>query len=221
VTTEACRRWREMLGAYLLGHLSSEERVGLEAHIDGCGDCRGELEELRPVSRSLSSADPSHLGAPPPPPPELADRVFARVRAARRAQRRRRWSIAAAAAIVAVAVAVPVTLALRPESAQRDVERFEFQTLPAGVIAEATLYKRKAGVEVWIEYEGLTPGATYAVWVERPSGERVKCGEFISPRGKWHFVVPSTVTRLDTAAVGVSKDGLLVMRAPVTPPEAT
>jgi predicted anti-sigma-YlaC factor YlaD len=219
VTTEACRRWRETLGAYLLGHLTSEERVGLEAHLDGCADCRTELEELRPVSRSLSSADPSHLGTPPPPPPELADRVFARVRAARRAQRRRRWSIAVAAAVAAVAIAVPVTLALLPESSHSDIEKFQFQALPAGVVAEATLYKRQAGVEVWIEYEGLTPGATYAVWVERPSGERVKCGEFVTPKGKWHFVVASTVTRLDTAAVGVSTAGVVVMRAPVSPPK--
>jgi hypothetical protein len=89
------------------------------------------------------------------------------------------------------------------------------------VTAEATLYKRKAGVEVWIEYEGLTPGATYAVWVERPSGERVKCGTFVTPNGRWHVVMPSTVARLDTAAVGVStSEGIFVMRAPVTPPQS-
>lgn len=222
VTTEACRRWRELLGAYLLGHLTHEERVGLEAHLDGCAECRAELAELRPVSGALASADATHLGAPPEPPAELADRVYARVRAARRAHRRRRWGVALAAAIVAVAVAVPVTLAVRPDRRRADdIEKFSFKTLPVGVVAEATLYKRKSGVEVWIEYEGLEPDRWYAVWVERASGERVKCGEFFNPRGDWHFVVPSPVTRVDTAAVGMStKAGELVMRAPVTPPKS-
>ena len=87
-----------MLGAYLLGHLPPEERVGLEAHLDGCAECRAELAELGPVSGALAAADPTHLGAPPEPPAELADRVFARVRAARRSHRRRRWTVALAAA---------------------------------------------------------------------------------------------------------------------------
>jgi len=214
MTTDACRRWREMLGAYLLGHLSPEERIGLEAHLDGCADCTTELEELRPVTASLSSADPTHLGAPPPPPPELAERVFARIRTARRAQHRRRWSIAAAAALAAAIVAVSVTLALQPAGKSRDVEKFAFTTLPSGVSAEATLYKRKPGVEVWIEVEGLTPGTTYAVWVERQTGERVRCGTFNAVNGDAHVVLPSNVQRGDTAAVGVSTtDGQDVMRA--------
>jgi len=218
VTTEACRRWREMLGAYLLGHLSAEERVGLEAHLDGCADCRTELDELRPVTRSLSSADPAHLGEPPPPPPELAERVFARVRAARRAQRRRRWKTAAVAAVAAAVVAVSVTLALHPADNRHDVEKFAFTTLPSGVTAEATLYKRKPGVEVWIEVSGLAPGTTYAVWVERATGDRVRCGTFNAVNGDAHVVLPSNVQRGDTAAVGVSTtDGQTVMRAPVTP----
>ena len=221
MTIEACRRWRELLGAYLLGHLAPEERVGLEAHLDGCAECRAELAELRPVSGALAAADPKHLGAPPEPPAELADRVYARVRAARRAHRRRRWSVAVAAAIVAVAVAVPVTLAVRPDRRRSDeVEKFRFQTIPVGVVAEATLYKRARGVEVWIEYEGLKPGETYALWVEKPSGERVKCGEFYNPIGNWHVVMPSPLRRLDTTAVGLSTTaGTLVMRAPVSPPK--
>lgn len=221
MTTEACRRWRELLGAYLFGHVSPEERVGLEAHLDGCAECRAELAELRPVSGALAAADPTHLGAPPEPPAELADRVFASVRAARRAHRRRRWGVALAAAIVAVAVAVPMTLAVRPDRRRSDdVERFAFRTIPVGVVAEATLYKRSRGIEVWIEYEGLKPGETYALWVERASGERVKCGEFYNPIGNWHVVMPSPLRRLDTAAVGLStKAGELVMRAPVTRPK--
>ncbi|MGH2785614.1 MAG: anti-sigma factor family protein, partial [Actinomycetota bacterium] len=63
MTTDACRHWRELLGAYVLGHLATDERVALEAHVDGCSGCRAELDELRPVAGALPEADPAHLGA--------------------------------------------------------------------------------------------------------------------------------------------------------------
>jgi putative zinc finger protein len=219
MTLEGCRRWRELLGAYLLDRLTPKERVGLTAHLDGCADCRSELEELRPVAASLSAADPVHIGTRPEPPAELAERVFANVRAVRRAHARRRWLVRGMAGLAAASIALSVALVLKPEP-KRDREDFAFTVLPAGVVAEATLYHRTAGVEVWIQVEGLQPGATYSVWVERLSGERVRCGTFNSVTGDSHIVLPSTVQRPDTAAVGVSdRAGRVVMRAPVTPPQ--
>ena len=224
VTTEACRRWRETLGAYLLGHLSPEERVGLEAHVDGCRDCRAELEELRPVAVSLADADPGHLGKAPAPPPDLADRVFARVRDRRRLERRRRFAFRAGAGIAAAVIALSVVVALRPEPPHAQKERFSFTALPVGTKAIATLYtyEEDPRVEVWIEYEGLTPGVIYAVWVERASGDRVRCGTFDALDGRHHTVLTSSVSRSDAAAVGLtSADGRQVLRAPVTAPERT
>lgn len=222
VTTEACRRWREMFGAYLLGHLAPEERVGLEAHLDGCADCRAELAELRPVAAALAQADPAHLGAPPAPPSDLGDRVFANVRDARRLARRRRVALRVGAGIAAVVIALTVFVVTRPaEEARAEKEDFAFVALPAGVDAIATLYTYRTDprVEVWIEYEGLTPGVTYAVWVERASGERVRCGTFDAIDGRHHTVLASKVARSEAAAVGfTSTDGRQVFRAPVTEP---
>jgi hypothetical protein len=208
-----------MFGAYLLGHVGVEERIALEAHVDGCVECRAELADLRPVADALGAADPAHLGTPPPPPPELADRVLARVQFARRLERRRRFALRATAGIAAAVIAMSAVAILRPDRPHRDGEQFTFPTLPPGVQAVATLYKRPElpGVEVWLEVAGLTPGATYAVWVERTSGEHVRCGTFDAIDGKAHVVLPSTVKRGDAAAIGVSTpDGQLVMRAPVT-----
>jgi len=220
MTTEVCRRRREMFGAYLLGHLTPEERVGLEAHLDGCADCRAELAELRPVAAALAAADPAHLGTPPAPPPDLADRVFAQVRDARRLERRRKLSLRLGAGIAAVVVALSVFVVTRPDRPSRaDKEDFAFTALPAGVEALATLYTYKTDprVEVWIEYEGLTPGVTYAVWVERATGERVRCGTFDAIEGRHHTVLASKVSRDEAAAVGLtSTDGTQVLRAPVT-----
>ena len=223
MTSEGCRPWRELLGAYVLGHLATDERVALEAHVDGCAACRGELDELRPLARALPAADPAHLGTRPAPPADLADRVAARVRAARKIQLRRRWKVGVAAVAAAAIVAVTtlaVSNAMQPErGSEREV--FAFPVLPAGVIATAFLYppeKGTPGVEVWLEVEGLEPGGSYAVWVERVStGERVRCGTFHAVEGQTHIVLPSIVGRADTGAVGVSTaEGQFVMRAPVT-----
>lgn len=219
---ERCRPWRELLGAYALGQLATDERIALEAHVDGCAACSEELDEIRPVARALPAADPAHLGTRPAPPADLADRVRARIREARRRRASRRLRVGigavAAAALVAVGTLV-VSSALGPERSEREV--FAFPVLPAGVEATAFLYPPKEGtpgVEVWLEVDGLVPDAVYAVWVERAStGERVGCGTFKAVDGEAHIVLPSTVDRADTGAVGVSTaDGEFVMRAPVT-----
>ena len=44
--TESCREWRESLGAYALGQLGEEERLQLDAHLEGCPRCRAKLVKL-------------------------------------------------------------------------------------------------------------------------------------------------------------------------------
>ena len=216
--TEACRRWREMLGAYLLGHLTADERVGLEAHLDGCAECRAELAELKPVASALAAADPGHLGTPPAPPVELADRVFEHVRAGRRLANRRRWALRIGAGVAAAAVAISVAVIVRP-APKPQKEEVAFTTVPAGVVASATLYKRPAGVEVWLQVRGLKTGKTYSLWVERTDGKHIECGTFYVVPGIEHVVLPSDVKRADTVAVGVDDEhGHNVLRAPVGPP---
>jgi hypothetical protein len=223
MTPDGCRPWREMLGAYVLGQLAADERVALEAHVDGCAACTVELDELRPVARALPEADPAHLGARPAPPAGLADRVAAAIRDARTTQVRRRWTrgiAAVAAAVIVVVTTLAVSSALQPDRGSgREV--FAFPVLPAGVIATAFLYPPEEGtpgVEVWLEVDGLEPGARYAVWVERRStGERVGCGSFRAVDGAAHVVLPSEVEREDTGGIGVStSEGEFVMMAPVT-----
>ena len=223
MTPEGCRPYRETLGAYVLGHLATDERVALEAHVDGCEACTAELEELRPVAAALPSADPAHLGARPAPPAGLGDRVANAIRDARKTRIRRRWTrgvAALAAAALVAATTLVIANALEPERGAGR-EEFAFPVLPAGVIAKAYLYPPEEGtpgVEVWLEVDGLEPGARYAVWVERRStGERVGCGSFRAVNGAAHIVLPSEVERSDTGAIGVSTaEGQFVMMAPVT-----
>ena len=91
MTADHSREWRESLGAYALGHLSDDERAGLEAHLEGCPECRAELESLSSVARLLPLADPEQLDTPPSLPRGLGDRVMASIAGERRRSRRRRF----------------------------------------------------------------------------------------------------------------------------------
>ena len=74
-TRNDCRDWRELLGVYALGQLEGDERSGLEAHLEGCAQCREELALLEPVARMLPHADPERFESAPQPPPELGKRI--------------------------------------------------------------------------------------------------------------------------------------------------
>jgi anti-sigma factor RsiW len=54
--------YKDEVGAYLLGALTDAERSAFEDHLDGCPECRHELERLRPASellpRSVEQVEP-------------------------------------------------------------------------------------------------------------------------------------------------------------------
>jgi anti-sigma-K factor RskA len=54
--------YREDVGAYLLGALTDLERQAFEHHLEGCAECREELERLRPAAevlpRSVEQVEP-------------------------------------------------------------------------------------------------------------------------------------------------------------------
>jgi anti-sigma-K factor RskA len=62
VTTEDHRGYRDDVGAYLLGALPDPERAAFEAHLEGCAECREEVDRLRPAAdllpRSVEQVEP-------------------------------------------------------------------------------------------------------------------------------------------------------------------
>jgi hypothetical protein len=56
--------YREEIGAYLLGALTDLERQAFEQHLARCGECRAEIEELRPAADAL----PRSVEQVEPPP---------------------------------------------------------------------------------------------------------------------------------------------------------
>lgn len=55
-------RWTDRLSDYLDGDLPDNERVALEAHLDGCAECTAVLDDLRRIvqrARTISPAPPT------------------------------------------------------------------------------------------------------------------------------------------------------------------
>lgn len=186
--TENCREWRESLGAYALGQLEGDERVGLEAHLEGCASCRAELASLEPVARMLPHAEPARfVGPAPQPPPELGQRIAATIESERRQLRRQRsrrrlfggFALGGAAAAVAAVLLLFVFAGSDEGTPQQQVR---FASLPPGVKIDATLEPHAFGTEIHMYVHGVPSGTLCRVWLRGPNGESYPAGTF---RYRW------------------------------------
>jgi Putative zinc-finger len=183
-----CREWRESLGAYALGQLSADERAGLEAHLDGCPQCRSELASLEPVAKMLPHADPAQFeSAAPVPPPELGARIAATIKAEKeRGRQRRRRRVfggfvlggATAAALATLVLAVFVF----QDGSSNPEQHIRFASLPQGVTIDATLDPHAYGTEIRMYVHGIASGTLCTVSLRGPNGASYPAGTF---RYRW------------------------------------
>ncbi len=216
--TDGCREWRESLGAYALDQLPDEERAGLEAHLEGCPECRAELESLESVARMMPLADPEHFGTSPVPPPELGDRVAASIRDERRSLRRRRRRLGVAfggATAVATAAAVLAIFVLSGGSGPEAEQRVAFGSLPAGMKITATLEPRAFGTEVHMYVTGVRSGTLCRVTLRGLRGARLPAGTFRYRYGTDEEAVLSSALDLSSTRSIVVSVGSRTFSAPV------
>ncbi len=178
---DQCRDWRGALGAAALGRIEPGEQLALQAHLDGCPECRAELRELRSVADALPLADPEHVGTTRvEPTPMLGEQVrlrVARERNARRARSRGRF-VAAVAAAVAIAAGLVAFMVVAPTSSPPVKGRTVALVADEGAGATATLRPRNAGTEVRFHVSGLHDGDVYWLWLTDASGQRLAAGTF-------------------------------------------
>jgi hypothetical protein len=114
---DTCRWARQRLHAYVLGALDEDEQRRLEAHLEGCTECRQLAAELAETASALPAA--LATASPLRPPASLKDRLIAEVDRRARPPRRTWWRPRAALALAGVAVAaLLVTWNIRLENAQ-------------------------------------------------------------------------------------------------------
>jgi hypothetical protein len=204
--SKSCREWRESLGAFALGHGSSEERAGIEAHLEGCAECRAEVESLVAVSRLLPHAEPAHFGPAPLPPPELGKRIAATIGAERRSQRRqrrRRLGLGLGGAAAAAAVAIFV---LSGDGGPGPEQHVAFHSLPRGVKIAATLEPQAFGTEIHMYVKGIRSGTLCQVYMRGPGGGDISAGTF---RYRWGGDASAVLS----AALDLSRAKALVVHA--------
>jgi hypothetical protein len=222
--TERCREWRESLGAYALGHLDAGERAGIEAHLEGCPDCRAEVEALSGVVALLPHADPERFGPVPQPPSDLGRRILAGFDADRRMtkqrRRRRRFGFALGGGIAAAAAAV-LALVILPGGDGGPEQHVEFASLPAGVKIGAVLEPHGYGTEIRMYVSGIRSGTLCRVFLAGPGGTRYSAGSF---RYRWgedsEAELSSALDLSRTTAIGVHAGGRTFV-APVDGPTAS
>ena len=224
-TRNDCREWRELLGAYALGHLAGGERAGLEAHLEGCGACREELGALEPVARMLPHADPARFERAPEPPPELGRRIASTIegKKERARQRRRRRTLGGFAfgGVAAAAVAAVLLLFVFGGSDPSASQPVRFTDLPEGVSIDATLEPHAYGTEIHMYVHGVPSGTLCRVWLRGPKGESYPAGTFRYRWGDDSDAVLSSALDISRTRELVVDTGKRTFVAPVNSPGAT
>jgi len=207
--TDECREWRHSLGAYVLGDLPADERAGVQAHLEGCAECRAEAESLKSVAVLLPLADPDRVERPAPQPsPELAERIEATIggerKRGRQRRQRRRFGFALGG-MAAAAAAAALAIAILPGGGGGEPEQqVEFGALPGGVKIYATLEPHAYGTEIHMYVKGVRSGTLCRVYLRGPHGERVPAGTFTYRWGDDSDAVLSSALDLSrTRAIGV------------------
>ena len=177
---EEHHRYREQIGALLLGVLDEGERKAMQRHLSSCHVCQAEVRALEPVVGALADAAPDRIDEDPLPPEDLEESTLApilgEIHSARRRRRRLGWSALAAAAICVVVIGLAgFTWLLEPAVA---MEPLSFSVAP-GMEVEGHLIKHDWGTEIRLVVSGSRDGQTYRVTLVSKDGERVNAGTFI------------------------------------------
>jgi hypothetical protein len=204
---------RHLLGGYVLGGLSPDDRRRFEDHLEACAECRDELGRYAPLPGLLRQAEA--VPAPEPElPPDLLPRLLAEVRR-RRAARRRFLLVAAAAAVVAF-VAVGA-LALWPEDGPPPASEggtvVAFQSVGDWECdAEAELIEKGWGTELVLTASSLPEDGPFSLAVTATDGtEQLAATWGATPAGRASVSGATSIQREDIASVRVlGPDGPLL-----------
>jgi hypothetical protein len=217
-TRNDCRDWRELLGVYALGQLEGDERAGLEAHLDGCAQCRAELALLEPVARMLPHADPERFESAPQPPPELGARLAATIAGERQQTEKRRrrrlfGGFALGGATAALAAAVLAIFVLGGGSGGEPAKHVKFAS--QGVSIDATLEPHAYGTEIRMYVHGVESGTLCKVSLRGPGGVSYPAGTFRYRWGEDSEAVLSSALDLSRTRAVVVRAGKRTFVAPL------
>ncbi len=208
-------RHRDDIAPYLLGALPASEKLALERHIEGCEECRRELEQLR-VGVDALARSPEPLIPPPWLKRSLMRAARARSEARRRFALRTRVALAASAAALIAGIAIGYALSGSGSSGTSRViaARVDRSRLPR---ASATLALGSEGA--YLRVIGLPPpaaGHVYEAWIGRGRGVTPAGLMTSSSDGRAVVQLSGSLSRASAVMVTVEPAG--GSRLPTTPP---
>ncbi|MEV8372103.1 zf-HC2 domain-containing protein [Kribbella sp. NPDC056861] len=175
------RRLRELLGGFALGQLTPAERTAVQAHLDGCAECRAELGAIAPLAAPLKLIDPARLDQAPAGPPDwLETSILTAIKAEpRRIRSKGRWLLAAAAVVVIGGAGIGLGYGLAPDPPKIPLEPVPVTAIAAGVRSTADVVPHTWGMEIKLVGTGYEAGKRYHVVVLDEAGRVAPAGEFI------------------------------------------
>lgn len=167
----------DLAGAYAVDALSDDERRFFERHLDDCGACRGEVDELQVTAALLGAA------ASEAPPPQLRDHVLAAIATTPQEGPERHRTNEPQTAARPTAPTAPAPVQQISEARRGSRERLR-QLLPA---VAAVIVLGVAGVTVLVTQTSTTsPDEQLAALIAEPDSRIV---ELDAPQGTTARVV--------------------------------
>jgi len=218
-------------GSYVVGALSTTERLDFERHLDGCDSCSRAVRDLAGLPGLLGRLDPSVLETSADDGPVPATVLPALVRAVRTRRRRIVLAAAAGAAVVALIAALAVWWAVEPGGAPaaspgpgspsavaREMDPVGEVPVQATLTLEPVAWGTRLGLTCTYEpgsgrYE-LPASVDYVLVVRSRDGAAERVGSWRSEAGRTMSLSAGTAEVLDDiASVEVrTLDGRVVLR---------
>jgi predicted anti-sigma-YlaC factor YlaD len=183
VNAELCEHWRGLLALDAVGALATAEQAPLRAHLEQCGSCRRERDELARTAQVLPAADADHFEEHQMPA-HLEEAVLARLGADARDDRRRRRAWVGggiASGIAAAVVALGLVLAVSSSPATGHTVALHGSQ---GVSASVRLTSEAWGTAVRLTEHGQPGGQVLWVSMRTTGGDWWEAGTYTTVTGR-------------------------------------
>jgi predicted anti-sigma-YlaC factor YlaD len=192
VNDMSCEQWHGLMAMRSLGGLSSDEATALDAHLEGCADCKSLADEMSSTVAMLAYVDPASIEPTALVAPELAERVLGDLHRAGALQRRRRRVTTSAVSFVGAIAAALILFTLisgtSPSTTQRTLAlgptAAESLKGSASFTAKAVLVDQSWGTSVDFSEQGLPGGGVYTVSMKTATGTWWTAGTYRSISGR-------------------------------------
>jgi predicted anti-sigma-YlaC factor YlaD len=181
---DVCEQWRGLIAMRALGDLVIDDAAALDAHLEGCADCRAIADELASTVSMLAYVDVASIEPTALVAPELSARVLGDLhRAATTQRRRRRLTVSTVSLVGAIAAALILFAVVSGTSPTTNERTLALHGLTS-VTAKAVLVNQSWGTTVDFSESGLPGGSVYTVSMKTATGAWWTAGTYRSVSGR-------------------------------------